>query len=131
MSNRAALLLMVGVAGLIVGAYLFYSISNSSYTFGCDYLTYDAAARRWLAGSSPYDLTGVVTGDCGTYQYPPTVLLLAAPVTLLATGAACIGAVEIVLLRRRADYVAGTRPATSVAGRPSMSGGAARDPLAD
>ena len=88
MSNRSALILMTGVAGLIVGAYLFYSISNSSYTFGCDYLAYDKAARQWLAGGSPYDLSVTVTGDCGTYQYPPSFLLLAAPFTILEPQAA-------------------------------------------
>jgi hypothetical protein len=72
----------------IVGAYLGFTLANASYTLGCDYLAYDTAARHWLAGASPYDLSITRTGDCGTYQYPPVFLLLVAPLTALTPDAA-------------------------------------------
>ena len=72
----------------IVGAYLVYTLSNASYTLGCDYLTYDVAVRAWVAGASPYDLSITTTGECGTFQYPPAFLLPLAPLALLPPGTA-------------------------------------------
>lgn len=87
--ERAVFLGMATLLALgVVGAYLFYTLSNASYTLGCDYLTYDDAARAWLAGTSPYDLSVTKTGDCGTYQYPPAFLLLVAPFALVPPDAA-------------------------------------------
>ena len=45
----------VAIVLAIFGAYLAFTLANASYTLGCDYLAYDGAARRWLAGTSPYD----------------------------------------------------------------------------
>ena len=87
-SERTATVVAIVVAMGVGAVYLYYTLSNASYTLGCDYLTYDAAARRWLAGAAPYDLTITVTGDCGTYQYPPTFLLLILPFTVLSPVAA-------------------------------------------
>lgn len=82
--ERAVFLSMATVLVLgVVGAYLFYTLSNASYTLGCDYLTYDDAVRAWLAGTSPYDLSITTTGECGTFQYPPAFMLLVAPFALL------------------------------------------------
>ena len=78
MQRHAFWIAMVPVA-LLVGVYLYYTLSNASYTLGCDYLAYDDAARRWLAGARPYDLSITSTGDCGTYQYPPAFMLLVLP----------------------------------------------------
>ena len=82
------------------GVYLYYTLSNASYTLGCDYLTYDAAVRRWMADLPVYDLSITTTGNCGTFQYPPTFMLLIAPLTIVPAWAAnwiwialCIGMV--------------------------------------
>ncbi len=88
MERRSARIVLVGFALAIVGAYVVFAIANASYTFGCDYLTYDAAARRLLAGSPVYDLTATQTGSCGLYQYPPSFLVLVLPFTLLSPDAA-------------------------------------------
>jgi alpha-1,2-mannosyltransferase len=82
-------LLLAG--GGVLAVYLLYlglTLATASYTLGCDYLAYDGAARAWLAGRTPYDLTVTSAGSCGTYQYPPPFLLLAAPFTLLPPSAA-------------------------------------------
>jgi alpha-1,2-mannosyltransferase len=90
-SQRGATLLRVVAVGIVlavVGAYLYFTLSNASYTLGCDYGAYDAAARRWLAGDGPYDLAITQTGSCGTYQYPPPFLLAVVPFTLLSPASA-------------------------------------------
>lgn len=76
-------LLTVLVLGLCA-AYLGFALATASTTFGCDYLTYDAAARAWLAGASPYPADVTAAGACGTFQYPPPFLLLVAPFTLFS-----------------------------------------------
>jgi alpha-1,2-mannosyltransferase len=69
-------------------AYLGFALLSASTTFGCDYLTYDAAARAWLGGASPYPSAITEAGTCGIYQYPPPFLLLVAPLTVLSPAAA-------------------------------------------
>lgn len=86
--RRLLLGFSTGIVLAMVGAYLFFTLSNASYTLGCDYLAYDAAARRWLVGGAPYDLSITQTGSCGTYQYPPAFLLAIAPLTWLSPEAA-------------------------------------------
>ena len=82
MTDRpAARFVLLGFALVIVGAYVVFAISNASYTFGCDYLTYDSAARRLLGGQPVYDLTVPSTGSCGLYQYPPSSLAIVLPFT--------------------------------------------------
>lgn len=84
--------LMLGVAAATVlaacGVYLLFTLAAASYTLGCDYLAYDGAARAWLSGHTPYDVSVAEAGDCGTFQYPPPFLLLILPFTLLPPGAA-------------------------------------------
>ncbi len=105
-ANTARTERFVLLAGLVVilavaGGYLFFTLSNASYTLGCDYLTYDAAARRWVAGEAMYDLSITTTGECGIYQYPPSFLALVLPFTILppeaATWAWIAGCVACVL----------------------------------
>ncbi|MEO5966073.1 MAG: glycosyltransferase family 87 protein [Candidatus Limnocylindrales bacterium] len=86
--ERLVTLFALATVLVVVGAYLVFTLSNASYTLGCDYLTYDAAARRWLAGQPTYDLAVTATGTCGIYQYPPSFLVLVLPFTLLTPAAA-------------------------------------------
>jgi len=85
---RPALLLATGGVLAVYLAYLGLTLATASYTLGCDYLAYDGAARLWLSGQTPYDVSVSSAGSCGTYQYPPPFLLLAAPFTLLSPSAA-------------------------------------------
>lgn len=85
--NQSLLLASAGVL-VVCLVYLQLTLSTASYTLGCDYLAYDGAARAWLAGRTPYDVTVASAGSCGTYQYPPPFLLLIAPLTLLQPAAA-------------------------------------------
>ena len=79
-----ATLVVLGVCGL----YLAYALATAAGTFGCDYLTYDAATRLWLAGGDPYPTAVAEAGACGIFQYPPPFLLLVAPLTVLPPAAA-------------------------------------------
>jgi alpha-1,2-mannosyltransferase len=82
---------LVLASGGVLALYLVYlglTLATASYTLGCDYLAYDGAARLWLSGQTPYDVHVASAGSCGTYQYPPPFLLLAAPFTLLSPSAA-------------------------------------------
>ena len=79
---------MVAIGIAIVGVYAAFAVAHASYTLGCDYFTYDAAARRLLAGQAVYDLTATQTGQCGLFQYPPTFLLIVLPLTSLSPALA-------------------------------------------
>jgi hypothetical protein len=70
----AILLLFVGVA---VWA------AASAGTLGFDYLSYDSAVRRFLAGGVLYDQNFDTTGPFGLFYYPPPFVLIALPLTLL------------------------------------------------
>ncbi|MBI3751270.1 MAG: DUF2029 domain-containing protein [Chloroflexi bacterium] len=52
-------------------------------TLGFDYLSYDSAVRRFLAGGVLYDQHFQTTGPFGLFYYPPPFVLLAIPLTLL------------------------------------------------
>jgi alpha-1,2-mannosyltransferase len=91
MTRRRPHPIMLIASGGVLAVYLVYlglTVATASYTLGCDYLAYDGAARLWLSGSTPYDVHVSGAGSCGTYQYPPPFLLLAAPFTLLPPPAA-------------------------------------------
>ena len=76
---------LLGVVVLVVAAvYIGFGLRTASNTLGCDYLAYFNAARHWFAGQPIYDLTISSTGSCGTYQYPPPFVILAAPFSLLS-----------------------------------------------
>jgi alpha-1,2-mannosyltransferase len=67
----------------VIGAYIAMGLRTASTTLGCDFLAYDRAAGRWLAGQPIYDLAASSSGSCGLYQYPPPFVLVAAPFSLL------------------------------------------------
>lgn len=75
-------LMTYGVIVLVAGAYVAFGLMTASNTLGCDFLAYFNAASDWLATQPIYDLTVASTGTCGTYQYPPPFVLLAAPFSL-------------------------------------------------
>jgi hypothetical protein len=66
----------------VVGAYIAFGLRTASNSLGCDFLAYFNASGRWLAGQPIYDLSVLSTGTCGTYQYPPPFVLVAAPFSL-------------------------------------------------
>ncbi len=72
----------------VVAGYLYFTLSNASYTLGCDYLAYDGALRRLLSGETVYDLSITATGSCGIYQYPPAFLAMISPLALVPAQAA-------------------------------------------
>jgi alpha-1,2-mannosyltransferase len=63
----------------VVAAYLAFGLMTASTTLGCDFLAYYNASVHWLQHAPIYDLGVAATGTCGTYQYPPPFVLLAAP----------------------------------------------------
>jgi alpha-1,2-mannosyltransferase len=85
----AALLAIATLTVLAIYAtYMVVAVSSASKAFGCDYLTYDAGARSWLSGVTPYPIQVAEAGTCGIFQYPPPFLLGVAPFTLLSPAAA-------------------------------------------
>lgn len=74
--------------GAVFLAYLVFALATAGHTLGCDYLTYDAATRAWLAGASPYPASIAEAGVCGIFQYPPPFLLFVAPFTLMPAESA-------------------------------------------
>lgn len=75
----AAALLVLAV----IVASLALVLAAAGYTFAFDYLAYDAAARRLLAGEPVFDLSFDATGTFGLFYYPPTFLFLVLPFALL------------------------------------------------
>lgn len=63
----------------VVAAYVGFGLRTAGNTLGCDFLAYYRAAIHWFAGQPIYDLSVAATGTCGTYQYPPPFVLIAAP----------------------------------------------------
>ncbi|HEY7736741.1 MAG TPA: glycosyltransferase family 87 protein [Candidatus Limnocylindrales bacterium] len=84
----AALLPVAAIAtfALVVGATLFAGAAAG--TLGYDYLAYDAAARRLLAGQPLYDTSFQTSGTFGLFYYPPPFILIVLPFTLLPASAA-------------------------------------------
>lgn len=52
-------------------------------TLGYDYLAYDAAARRLLAGEPLYDMSFAAAGGFGLFYYPPTFIVVVLPFAAL------------------------------------------------
>ncbi len=82
-SDRRMTRILAIVALLITLLYLAIFIASASYTLAFDYLAYDAAARRVIAGASPYDLALSRPGEFGLFFYPAPFLLLVLPLTIL------------------------------------------------
>ena len=57
--------------------------SSAAGTLGFDFLSYDSAVRRFLAGGVLYDQSFEYTGGFGLFYYPPPFVLLALPLALL------------------------------------------------
>lgn len=79
MSQRVVRVALPGAAIALTVVMLAGVIAYASYTLGYDYLAYDDAARRFLAGGSPYDLSFQQAGPFGLFYYPPTFLLALVP----------------------------------------------------
>src|SRR5438046_4852207 len=72
---RAAGMVLPSYALGITAAYVALVIARASYTFAFDYLAYDAAARRLLAGLPLYDMSFTSTAQFGLFYYPPSFVL--------------------------------------------------------
>jgi len=68
--------------GAVIVAYIAYGLFTAGKTLGCDFLAYFNASVHWAQHQPIYDLAVSSTGTCGTYQYPPPFVLLAAPFSL-------------------------------------------------
>jgi len=78
----AALVVLLLFTGLAI-----WSAAQAG-TLGFDFLSYDSAVRRFLAGGILYDQSFQETGAFGLFYYPPPFVLLAVPLTLLNPDAA-------------------------------------------
>ena len=78
-ARRPADLLAMGAILAVTAAYIAFGLRTASYTLGCDFLAYFNASVHWAQHQPIYDLTTTATGTCGTYQYPPPFVMLAAP----------------------------------------------------
>lgn len=67
-------------------------------TLGHDYLAYDAAARRLLAGRPLYDMDFQAAGGFGLYYYPPPFALAVLPLAALCPAEAAVWVWTAVLL---------------------------------
>ncbi len=72
----------VALIGAVIAGYIIYGLVTASRSFGCDFLAYYNASINWLTGHPIYDLSVASTGTCGTYQYPPPFVLVAAPFSI-------------------------------------------------
>ena len=93
---RAALpVLAIVVPIATVGAVLLAAGS----TLGYDYLMYDGAARRLMAGGPLYDLSFAAPGPNGLFDYPPTFILAVLPfAAALSPLAATLGWTVMLIL---------------------------------
>ncbi len=83
--GRAALIVLAIVVPIAtVGAILV----AAGGTLGYDYLMYDGAARRLLAGGPLYDLSFTAPGPNGLFDYPPTFILAVLPFAATMSPAA-------------------------------------------
>jgi alpha-1,2-mannosyltransferase len=73
----------LGLGIAVVYAALVIRSSDALGTLGYDFLAYDLAVDRLLAGQPIYDATAQEFGPFGLFFYPPPFLLLVLPVALL------------------------------------------------
>ncbi len=83
LAARAALPVLAIVVPIAAIGAILVAAGN---TLGYDYLMYDGAARRLMAGGTIYDLSFSAPGPNGLFDYPPTFILAVIPfaATLLA-----------------------------------------------
>ena len=83
---RAALVpaLTLALGLMTVGA----TLAVAGDTLGYDYLAYDAAGRRLLAGQPLYDMSFAASGGFGLFYYPPPFILAVLPFALLPAAIA-------------------------------------------
>ena len=107
---RLAYGLSLGIA--VVYAALVIRSAAALETLGYDFLAYDLAVDRLLAGQPIYDATAQEFGPFGLFFYPPPFLLLVMPVALLPQelaiwtwtvllAAASVAAVAVMPIARR------------------------------
>ena len=117
LSYEMQLKLAYGLGLLIAVMYAAVIIrsADSVGTLGYDYLAYDLAIDRLLAGQPLYDTTAQEFGPFGLYFYPPPFLLFVLPIALLPTNvaiwtwtlllvAASVAAVLIMPIARRTRW---------------------------
>ena len=73
----------LGLGLAVVYAALIIRSADATGTLGYDYLAYDLAVDRLLAGQPLYDANAQEFGPFGLFFYPPPFLLLVLPVALL------------------------------------------------
>jgi hypothetical protein len=73
----------LGLGIAVVSAALIIRSYDAVGNLGYDYLAYDLAVDRLLAGQPLYDATATEFGPFGLFFYPPPFLLLVLPVALL------------------------------------------------
>lgn len=71
----------------VVVVYVTFGLRTARNSLGCDFQAYFHAAQHWLTGQPIYDFSVSSTGTCGTYQYPPPFVAVAAPFSLLGFDA--------------------------------------------
>ena len=73
----------LGLGLALVYAALIMRSAAATGTLGYDFLAYDLAIDRLLAGQPLYDATATEFGPFGLFFYPPPFLLLVLPVAML------------------------------------------------
>jgi alpha-1,2-mannosyltransferase len=76
LAARAALPVLAIVVPIAAIGAILVAAGN---TLGYDYLMYDGAARRLMAGGTLYDLSFSAPGPNGLFDYPPTFILAILP----------------------------------------------------
>jgi glycosyl transferase family 87 len=84
----------IGLFVLTVGA----TLAVAGDTLGYDYLAYDAAARRLIAGQPLYDTSFAAAGSFGLFYYPPPFVLLVLPFAVLPSTAATWAWIGVLVL---------------------------------
>jgi alpha-1,2-mannosyltransferase len=114
----------LGLVIALLFAALIIRSADAVGTLGYDYLAYDLAIDRLLAGQPLYDTTAQEFGPFGLYFYPPPFLFFVLPVALLPTGiaiwtwtvllvAASVAAVLLLPVSRRTKWWTGLLAALS------------------
>ena len=84
----AAALPVVAIVALVTVVAAAAWSSAAAGTLGYDFHAFDLAARRLFAGGILYDQSIDVAGGSGLFFYPPSFILVAAPMALLDPGLA-------------------------------------------